>query len=127
MRFSILITFVLILSACSNRKEEIVERLPEPENLIPRQEMTSVLLEMAKLEGYIQSQYGSVDKYHKVMLKSGDSLLSTFNISPDQYEKSLLYYGSRQSLMQEINDDVLDELTRELGELESSSDSTLQE
>jgi len=127
VRFSILITFVLILSACSNRKEEIVERLPEPENLIPRQEMTSVLLEMAKLEGYIQSQYGSVDKYHKVMLKSGDSLLSTFNISPDQYEKSLLYYGSRQSLMQEINDDVLDELTRELGELESSSDSTLQE
>ena len=127
MRFSILIAFVLILSACSNGKEEIVERLPEPENLIPRQEMTSVLLEMAKLEGYIQSQYGSVDKYHKVMLKSGDSLLSTFNISPDQYEKSLLYYGSRQSLMQEINDDVLDELTRELGELESSSDSTFQE
>jgi len=127
VRFSILIAFVLILSACSNGKEEIVERLPEPENLIPRQEMTSVLLEMAKLEGYIQSQYGSVDKYHKVMLKSGDSLLSTFNISPDQYEKSLLYYGSRQSLMQEINDDVLDELTRELGELESSSDSTLQE
>jgi len=118
VRFSILITLILILSACTTGKEEIVERLPEPKNLIPQQEMTSILFEMAKLEGYIQSQYGSVDKYHKVMLRSGDSLLKTFGISPEQYKSSMLYYGSRQSLMQEMNDDVLDELTRELGELE---------
>lgn len=113
-----LIFLVLLFSACGNGDQEIVDRLPEPENLIPRKEMTTILFEMAKLEGYIQSQYGSVDKYHKVMMRSGDSLLKTFDISPEQYESSLLYYGSRQSLMQEMNDDVLDELTRELGELE---------
>ena len=118
MKFFFFIFIVAVFSSCGNESEEIVERLPEPKNLIPQQEMTAVLLEMSKLEGYIQSTYGSVDKFHIVMINSGDSLLKTFDVTPDQYEASLLYYGSRQSLMQEINDDVLDELTRELGELE---------
>ena len=118
MRFIYVIFLIFIFSSCGNDNGEIVERLPEPDNLIPRKEMTHVLLEMSKLEGYIQSKYGSVDKFHIVMLKSGDSLLKTLGVTPEQYQESLLYYGSRQTLMQEINDDVLDELTRELGELE---------
>ena len=112
------IFLIILLSACGNGDKEIVDRLPEPEDLIPREDMTQVLFEMAKLEGYIVSNYGSVDKYHKMMLNSGDSLLKSLSITPEQYEQSLLYYGSRQDLMQEINDDVLDELTNELGELE---------
>lgn len=118
MKTFYLILLIFAFSSCGNDNDEIVERLPEPENFIPRQEMTQVLLEMYKLEGLVQSRYGSVDKYHIVMLKSGDSLLKTMGITPKQYRESLLYYGSRQRLMQEINDDVLDELTRELGELE---------
>ncbi len=118
MRFFYVIFIVLLFFSCRGDDDEIVERLPVPKNLIPQKEMTHILLEMSKLEGHIQSKYGSVDKFHIVMLKSGDSLLKTLGVTPEQYQESLLYYGSRQTLMQEINDDVLDELTKELGGLE---------
>ncbi len=109
--------FIFFISCQNNEQEEIVERLPEPTNLLSREKMTSALVEMSKLEGYIRSKYGSVDKFHIVMKRSGDSLLKRLGITPEQYEESLLYYGSRQDLMQDVNDDVLDELTKELGEL----------
>lgn len=94
-------------------------RVPEPKNLLSQEKFTEILTEMAKLEGHIEQKYASATKYHKMMINSGDSLLSNFKIDKAVFESSMDYYGSRQELMQSIYDDVLDELNEELGELES--------
>ena len=114
-KFAVLI--VLVASSCSDG----IPRLEEPDNLIPREQMITVLKEMTKLEAHIQIHYVSVDKYNKVMINSGDSLLKSYGISKEVFEESMEYYGSRQKEMQGIYSEVLDELNEELGELQSQS------
>lgn len=115
MRVIFGIAAVLFLIGCSSE----IERRPEPENLIPKDKMIVVVREMVKLESHIQAKYTQVSTYNKVMVRSGDSLLQTFNLTKEKFESSLDYYGSRQELMEEIYTQALEDLNKELGELES--------
>lgn len=109
------ISFLLILSSCTRT----IDRVPEPEKLIPRDKMITVLKEMMKLESHIQAQYGQVSTYYKVMRQSGDSLLLSFQLDRKTFESSLDYYGSRQNEMQDIYSETLDQLNAELGEMQA--------
>jgi hypothetical protein len=117
MKYLFGITFLLILIGCSSE----IERKPEPKNLIPKNEMIVVIREMVKLESHIQATYAEVAVYHKVMMQSGDSLLQSYDLTKKRFESSF-YYGSRQELMQEIYSQALEDLNKELGELESKSE-----
>jgi hypothetical protein len=97
-----------------------LDRLPKPDKLMAKDQMVVVMKEMIKLESFVQLRYKNVAEYHKVMIASGDSILKANNVSRELYDNSLDYYGSRQEEMQEIYNEVLDDLTRELGELQSS-------
>lgn len=108
------ILFLLFLTSCT----EGIPRVEEPENLIPKDKMILVLTDMSKLEGHIQIEYTSVDKYHKMMVSSGDSLLKSYGLNQEVYEASIDYYGSRQQEMMDVYTEVLENLNRELGELE---------
>lgn len=108
------IVLVVLSIGCSRT----IERVPEPNNLIPRDKMINVLKEMMKLEAHVQAQYGQVTTYYKVMRQSGDSLLGTFNLDRKTFESSMDYYGSRQIEMQEIYSETLEKLNAELGELQ---------
>lgn len=100
-----------------------LDRLPETDNVLPRDKMVEVIRDMIKLESHIQLKYKNVGEYYKVMINSGDSLLKTKGVTRQQYEESMDYYGSRQSEMQLIYSDVLDQLNKEMGELQSSKES----
>ncbi len=99
--------------------KETIDRKSAPDNLIPKEKMTTILTEMIKIESFIQSQYVQPAKYHKVMTQSGDSLLKSFNVTRDQYESSLEYYASYQEELKLMYEESLDELNKELGELQS--------
>lgn len=105
-----------ILGACTNG----VERSEAPENLIPRDDMVEVLTELTKLEAAIQIKYVSIDKYHNAMRLSGDSVLNAHNVTYDAFDKSMEYYAVRQDEMIGLYSEVLDVLTKELGEIEDS-------
>lgn len=109
------IVLIIVTLGCSRT----IERVPEPENLIPRDKMVQVLKEMMKLEAHVQAQYGQVTTYYKVMRQSGDSLLGTFNLDHKTFESSMDYYGSRQTEMQEIYSETLEQLNAELGALQA--------
>ena len=79
--------------------------------------MAKVMNELIKLESYIQSEYNSVAQYNMVMINSGDSLMRSYNITKEQFEESLEYYGTHQDLLKGIYDKILDDYNRELGEL----------
>lgn len=108
------ILLLIVIASCSRS----IERIPEPKGLIPRGKMVTVVKEMMKLEAHIQTTYGQVSMYHKVMAKSGDSLLSTYNLDRKSFEASYDYYGSRQDDMKDIYSEVLEQMNEELGELE---------
>lgn len=109
-----LISLIVIISSCSRT----IERIPEPKNLIPKEKMVTVLKEMMQLEAHIQSNYGQVSTYYKVMERSGDSLLASYKLNRETFESSMDYWGSRQDEMQNIYAEVLDQMNKELGELE---------
>ena len=110
-----LISFIVILVSCSRT----IERIPEPKNLIPKEKMVTVMKEMMILEAHIQSNYGQVSTYYKVMGRSGDSLLSSHQLNRKTYEASMDYWGSRQDEMQKIYDEALEQMNEELGALEA--------
>jgi len=114
MKLVIVISTLILLAACSRH----IDKMPKPDNLISKDKMVVLITEMSKLESHIQITYQRVDRFHKVMTASGDSLLDAHDVSPDQFDASMKYYGSKQDVMISIYDEALDELNRELGELE---------
>jgi len=107
---------MFLLTSCSSNE---IGYVSEPEHLIDQTKLTNVLVEMVKLEAHIESEYKTVTQYSELMKKSGDSLLNAHGITHEEYEANMEYYGAQQELMQKINSDVLDELTKELGSLQS--------
>jgi hypothetical protein len=81
--------------------------------------MVTVIKQMTILESHVQATYGQVGMYYKVMQRSGDSLLATFNLDRKTYESSIDYYGSRQDEMKAIYSEALEQMNEELGNLES--------
>jgi hypothetical protein len=80
--------------------------------------MVPLLTELVKLEAYITDEFGNITQYHKVMVKTGDSLLKAQGYSKNQFEGSMEYYGSHQEEMMSIYRDVLEALNKDLGELQ---------
>jgi Domain of unknown function (DUF4296) len=111
----LLIASLILISSCSDG----IKRKDAPDNLIPEDQMVEVIKELVKLEAYIKTEYVSVAKFHKVMINSGDSLLAAHDLDKETFEKSLEYYGSRPDEMEVIYSEALDELNKELGELQA--------
>ncbi|MCH2224857.1 MAG: DUF4296 domain-containing protein [Crocinitomicaceae bacterium] len=110
--------FILILLFCFSCTRTI-ERPPAPKKLLSKEKMVEVMTEMVKLESYVKETYKQVPVYHKLMIHSGDSLLHDFDLNREVYENSINYYSSRQDEMKAIYDEVLEELNKELGKLQS--------
>lgn len=114
MKKRLTIVLMLALAGCQNG----VQGIPEPDDLIQREEMVDLLTELVKLEGAIEARWPGVNRYHKSMILSGDSLLKAHNVTEKQFDASMDYYGSRQDVMKEMNKEVLERLGQELGELQ---------
>lgn len=115
MKAGILVVISILLLSCTQG----VKRIDEPKNLLEKDKLVEVLTEMVKMEAHIQMQYGQVTMYYKSMIKTGDSILKAHNVNLKDYESSLDYYGSRQDEMTGIYNKVLDNLNKELGEIQA--------
>lgn len=114
MRIWVLITTCLLIGCNAE-----VTRDSAPPNLIPEEKMILVMKDMVKLESLISQKYKNVTKYYNIMIKSGDSLLKTHNVTRQQYESSIGYYGTHQEQMMRMNAEVNDQLTKEKAQLRS--------
>ena len=111
---TVIFLFLILLFSCS----EGVKRIEKPKDCLDRQKMVEIMTDLVKIEAFVQTKYVSVSTFHKIMVNSGDSLLKSYNVTFEQFDKSLDYYGSRQEEMQAIYAEALDKLNQELGELE---------
>lgn len=105
-----------ILSSCN----EGIKYPDPPKDLIPREQMIHVLKELSQLESYIQETYPGVNRYHKTMISSVDSLFKLEGITHEQFEASMDYYSSDQIDMANMYDEAIQQLSRELGELQDN-------
>lgn len=81
--------------------------------------MVEIIKDLAKLESHIKITYPSVSQFHKVMIRSCDSLFSAHNMSTEEFDKSMDYYGMNQQEMKDIYSEALNKLNQELGALQS--------
>lgn len=114
----VVIIALLFLISCSDG----VPRVEKPGDVIPREKIVPLLTELVKLEAYVTDEFGNITKYHKVMVKTGDSLLKAKGYTIDQFEGSMDYYGSHQEEMMSIYRDVLEDLNKDLGELQRNKE-----
>lgn len=111
----ILFVVALFLLSC----EYGLEKPSAPADLIPKDEMTVILKDLAKLEAHIQQKYGGIDRYYKTMDRSCAQLLKDSKVSEAQFERSLKYYGEDQESLNEMYAEALNLLNQELGEIQS--------
>ena len=114
MKNLIIILVVGFLASC---KAEIKD-FPAPKNLIPKDSMTRILEDMMVLENYIANTHPEINVSPDLMKKSGDSLLSTYKISPKRFESSFQYYGTQQQKMIKIYSEIQDSLTWKMNQLQ---------
>lgn len=98
---------ILFVSSCKNDSYE----LKEPDDLISKDTMVMVLMDLTLIESHLQTKYVQLSNYYKSLKLSGDLITSKYNLTPDRVERSLVFYGSKQEVMQEIYASILDTLT----------------
>lgn len=111
------IIILVLLGTFSSCKTEL-EKFPVPSDLIPKDSMTTILEEMMVLENYIANTHPEINANPSLMKKSGDSLLSKFNITPKRFESSFQYYGTQQDEMIGIYTEIQDSLTWKMNQLQ---------
>ena len=115
MKNLIVFSFAFLLFSCADG----LDRLPGGDEVLSKDKMIVVTKDMVKLESFVQSNYRNVAEYHKIMITSGDSILKKHNVTRAQFSGSMEYYGSRQLEMQEIYAEILDDLNKEMAELQA--------
>ncbi|MEZ4938916.1 MAG: DUF4296 domain-containing protein [Crocinitomicaceae bacterium] len=100
----VLILVFFIFSACREEKEKT------PENLIPQEEFTSLLVDIQLMESYCLDTYVRPDIYNELLQHSIDSLLKVKGRNIQEYETSFDYYAQHPQIMFQIYEKVLEEI-----------------
>lgn len=100
----IFLTALVIVSACTTGSEV-------PDDLIPQDQMVSILIEVHMLESNIKSLSIRPKDSAKVVYDHYENLLfADFNITQEQYERSFNYYIENLDEFKEVYTSVVDSL-----------------
>ncbi len=108
--------FPLLFSAC----QADLSTVDAPRDLIEREAMVDLMTEIVKLEGLVEYSRPGVNQFHSSMLQSADSLFKAHRVTREQYDRSMEYYGALHAELEDMYDEVLERLGKEIGELESN-------
>ncbi len=98
------LTVLVIVSACSTKSEA-------PDDLIPQDQMVSLLVEVHVLESKIKNlSIRSADSAKVVYDHYEKLLFADFNITQDQYERSFNYYVENLDEFKDVYTTVVDTL-----------------
>jgi len=72
--------------------------------------MISVTKDLILIESAIEGRYGQINKFHKIMAKSGEAVFEKNNMTKEKFERSFSYYSAHHDKLNEIYAAVLDSL-----------------
>lgn len=101
-----LLIIILLLYSC----DESIAHVPKPTNLVSKDKMVSILIDLSISESYVQNEYHSVLLFHKLLKNCGDDILAKNQVTFEQYSNSLDYYSSQVEPLQEIYTIALDSI-----------------
>ncbi|OQX80362.1 MAG: hypothetical protein B6D61_02030 [Bacteroidetes bacterium 4484_249] len=110
--------FIFLLSGCT---QKIQDKAIPPENLIPREKMVDIIVDMELFDAVISSQQKKrinakeIDN-NKYFLHN--SILNKYGITRDQFEKSFRYYQIDLDVIDEIFADAITKLSKMKSETE---------
>jgi hypothetical protein len=96
-----------VVTACSSNP---MLGTKKPSDLISKDEMVQVLIDLNLIEADLQMKYSHISFYSDAMKKSGQLILKKHGFTPHQFEKSFDYYATRQEEMIAINNQILDSM-----------------
>ena len=102
---SIVLLFSAVVAGCS--------RNPVPSDIMSEDVMVSFLEQAYLLEGFYAVETGyQYDTLHPEMLASYDSLLSSYSITRDDFERSVNWYSRHSDIYERVHDSVLARIDR---------------
>ncbi|NOQ73922.1 MAG: DUF4296 domain-containing protein [Crocinitomix sp.] len=111
---------LLLLSCGGDATEELPADILEREALIP------VLVDLQILESHYQRQFARVDLYRDALDSSSLSIFADHGISKDQFTTSLDYYSTQPDTLFIIYEAALDSIKFRMNANNVSEDSELQ-
>lgn len=117
---------LFFVTACSSNPMLGTQK---PSNLISKDEMVQVLIDLNLIEADLQMKYSHISFYSDAMKKSGYQILKKHGFTPLQFENSFDYYASRQEEMIAINNQILDSmnvLAAKIGNALKTPENTIQ-
>ncbi len=112
----IIFSSLIIQSGCTEKVRK--KQLP-PDNLIPREEMVDIIVDMHLYDAIIWKEQKTKTRkiqYEKFFLY--ESILEKYHISREQFESSMGYYQSDLEVLDEIYADVITKLSIMKSEME---------
>lgn len=93
--------------ACSKKEEKI------PENILPKDKMIKVMVDVHIAEAAIQNKYLSLnDSTKKIAAGYYRNLFEKNKITEQQFRESFLYYAHHLDLFNKIYEEVINELSK---------------
>ena len=98
---SVLLMLCIVVAGCSHEAKPPADVMSEPQ-------MVDFLEQAYLLEGYYAIETGyQYDTLHPEMLASYDSLLASYAITRDDFERSVNWYGNHPEIYVRVYDSVL--------------------
>ena len=102
-----LIIACLLFFSCSEKKAVII-----PENILPKQKMAEVMVDINLLEATMSLNITNKDKVSVGNPTPDFNVLKKNNISKKQYDESFYFYSQKPDLLNEVYQIVLDDLSK---------------
>ena len=110
-----LVGLLLLLGVTACETREII--IDQPKDLLPIDSFTTVLRDLLVLEAHIQGKYVQLHHYSDIMIESADSLFADYGMTADRFERSLMYYGQQQDLLDSMYTQIIDTLNLRMAKL----------
>jgi hypothetical protein len=117
--------FILCLVLISACKGESVDKFPEPDNLLEKEQLIPILADLSIVESAYQVKYIQVSRYSTLLQKEADSIFQRHEVTRDDYEKSMEYYSHNQEELMEIYQEVKKKIEKQRNELPPESERTI--
>ena len=117
MRKSFYILFLITLFSCTQEEEYVI-----PNNVLQKDEIIPVIVDLQILESHFQRQFGRVDLFKDALDSSSQLIFEDHGISQEKYETSLAFYSETPDTLYVIYEAALDSVNYRLNQMNSSTE-----
>ena len=113
MRYSLIIIFTFFLFSCNNQESTTDKGLyQKPDHLLSRKEFTNIFEEVYLVDGAVRIEMSKGVNSTDISRYLYDELFKKYEITYEVYLENLDYYALDPLVMQEIQTEVVNRLTK---------------